>query len=121
MYKMEIHMMEQIELMELIAEQAIVVESDDSGYVDADDVIEALEIQDGTMFECVEDDILDSICNGNWTQAAKMMLDKFITPNVLVDYVSDYRYEQYEEAYEFFDLSSAVCITQLYETDRRVA
>ena len=119
LYRNEIVEMEQIELLEVIAAHALVVESDEEGWIDADDVIEALEVQEGTIFECAEDDILDSIYNGNWTEAAKMMWDKFVSPNALVDYVSDYRFEQYDEAYEWFDLSSAVCITELYH--QRVA
>lgn len=119
-YRNDIQEMEQIELMEVIALHALTVESDDEGWIDADDVIEALEQVEGTVYECVEADILDSIYNGNWTEAAKMMLDKFISPSTLVEYIEDYRYTEYEEAYEFFDLSSAVVITQLYEEQRRV-
>ena len=117
LYRNEITEMEQIELMELIAKYALRVESDSEGWIDTDDVIEALT---GIIYECPEDEILDSIYNGNWTQAAHQMLELYVTPSALVDYIEDYRFENYAEAYEFFDLSSAVCITQLYEQQRRV-
>ena len=117
LYRNEIQMMNDTELLELIAINALKVETTD--YIDTDEVIEALELTEGTIFECAEDEILDSIYNGNWTQAAKMMWDKFISPNALIDYINDYRFEQCAEAYEWFDLSSAVSITELYH--QRVA
>lgn len=119
-YRNEIHEMEQIELLELIAVNALAIDGDEDGWVDVDEVIEALEHQDGALHECAEDDIIDSIYNGNWSDAAKQMIEVHIPPSVLVDYITDYRYEQYEEAYAWFDLSSAVAITQLYEEQRRV-
>ena len=118
-YRNEIHEMTDEELMELLDENNIVTALE-IGEVDADDVIDLIEAEHGVIYESAEDDILDSIYNGNWSQAAEQMLEVHITPSGLVDYISDYRFEQYEEAYEFFDLSSAVCITQLYETQRRV-
>ena len=119
LYRNEIQMMNDTELLELIAKNALKVETTD--YIDTDEVIEALELTEGTIYECAEDEILDSIYNGNWTQAAHQMLELYVTPNGLVDYIEDYRFENCAEAYEFFDLSSAVCITQLYEEARRVA
>ncbi len=110
-YRNEIHEMEDIELLELIAKYALKVNTTD--YIDVDEIIEALEYTEGTIYESVEDDILDSIHNGNWTEASKMMWSKFISPNALIDYINDYRFEQYDEAYEWFNLSSAVSITEL--------
>ena len=118
LYRYEIQMMNDTELLELIAMNALKVETTD--YIDTDEVIEALELTEGTIFECAEDDILDSIYNGNWTDAAQQMLELNVSPNALTDYIEDYRFENCAEAYEFFDLSSAVCITQLYEQQRRV-
>lgn len=109
MYKNEIREMNEAELIELIAENNLTID-----YVDSDEVIELLEYEKGTIFECIEDDILDSIMNGNWTDAAKQMHEEYITPNGLVDYINDYRFEEYDEAYEWFNLDSAVAITELY-------
>ena len=82
MYRNEIVEMEQVELLELIAKDALIVESNEEGWIDTDDVIEALT---GIIYECAEDEILDSIYNGNWTQAAHQMLELYVTPNGLVD------------------------------------
>ena len=112
MYQNEIREMSETELQKLISDNNLTIE--DTDFIDADEIIELLEQEIGTIFECVEDDILDSIMNGNWTDAAEQMKENYITPHGLVDFVNDYRYEQYEEAYEFFDLSSVATITELY-------
>lgn len=112
MYKNEIRELDEAELLALISEHSLSIE--DEEFIDCEEVIELLEQENGTIFECIEDDILDTIMNGNWTDAANQMHEGYITPHGLIDYVNDYRYEQYEEAYEWFDLSSAATITELY-------
>lgn len=116
MYQNQIREMNKVELVEIITEYNLKIE--DPGFVDADEVIELLEYELGKVFESAEDDILDSIMNGNWTDAAKQMHDEYITPHGLVDYVNDYRFEVFDEAYAFFTLESAVSITELYNQIR---
>lgn len=111
MYKNDIRNMDDAQLQELIDEYALIT---DEEYFDCEEVIELLEEKIGTIFECIEDDILDSIRYGNWNDAAKVMHENYITPHALIDYIEDYRYEVYDDAYEWFDLSSAATITELY-------
>ena len=119
LYRNEINEMDGVELLALADRYNLVLEDRES--VDADEVIDLIEYYDCRVYESVEDDILDSIRNGNWTDAAKQMLESHITPNALIDYINDYRFEHYEEAYGWFDLSSAVSITELYHETRRVS
>ena len=90
-------------------------------YIDSNEVIELLEKEDGTIFESAEDDILDTIMNGNWNYAVEQMLEFSIYPDSLIDYIEDYRYEIFDEAYEWFTLESAVAITELFYKTRKVA
>ena len=117
LYRDVIQKMQRIQLLEIAEKYGLKIDDTDS--IDADETIELLENEQGTIFESVEDDILDSIKNGNWTDAAKQMIKDCITPHALIDYINDYRYEQYEEAYDWFDLESAVSITELYHELRR--
>ena len=117
MYQNKIREMDEAELMEVVESHKLVL--DDEDFIDADEIIELLEYQTGKIFESAEDDILDSIMNGNWTQAVEQMFENHIHPHGLVDYVNDYRFEQYDEAYEFFNLESAMCITELYSQMRK--
>ena len=119
LYKNEINQMDGVELLALADRYNLVLQDRES--VDADEVIDLIEYYDCRVYESVEDDILDSIRNGNWTDAAKQMLESHITPNALIDYINDYRFEHYEEAYEWFDLSSAVSIAELYHELKRVS
>ena len=111
LYKDEINNMGKEQLWEVLKSKKIDCELKQ---LDSDDVIELLEYHEGKVYESVEDDILDTIFNGNWTDGAKQMVQNHITPNALVDYIENYRFENIQEAYEWFDLSSAVAITQLY-------
>ena len=117
MYQNEIREMNESELLKLLSTNGWSVK--DENYIDADEVIEIMELEQGRVFESAEDDILDSILNGNWTQAVEQMFENYISPHGLVDYVSDYRFEVSDESYEFFDMESAVSITELYSTMRR--
>ena len=119
MYKNEINEMDQTELEALVASSGLDI--DITEYIDCDEVIEALERNQGTIFESAEDDILDTIMNGNWTCAVEQMDDMNIWPSSLIDYIEDYRYEVYDEAYEWFTLESAVAITELFYKTRKVA
>ena len=114
-YRTEIEGANRRELIEVIEAYALGID-----YYEVADTYELREYTldkleaENNLYECAEDDILDTINNGNWTDAAKQMHENYITPHGLVDYVNDYRYEQYDEAYEHFDLSSAATITELY-------
>jgi hypothetical protein len=114
-YRTEIEGANRRELVELIEAYALGID-----YHEVDDTYELREYTmdklaaENNLYECVEDDILDTINNGNWSDAAKQMHDNYITPHGLIDYVDDYRYEQFDEAYDFFDLGSAATITELY-------
>ena len=118
-YRNEIETASRKELIELVEEHALGIDY----HIEADEdelreyVLDALE-RENLLYLSVEDDILDTIMNGNWTQAVEQMLENYITPHGLVDYVQDYRYEEFEEAYEFFNLESAVSITDLYSQMR---
>ena len=112
MYQNEIKEMDREELAQIIEEYSLKIE--DTEFIDCDEVIELLEQEQGKLFKCPEDDILDTILNGNWTDASKQMHEMYITPHGLVDYINDYRFEEYEEAYDWFTLESAVSITELY-------
>ena len=119
-YRTEIETASRRELIELIETCALGID-----YHEEPDVCELREFvmdkleSENSLYLCAEDDVLDSIMNGNWTQAVEQMLEVYITPNGLVDYINDYRFEEYEDAYEFFDLSSAVSITELYNQMRK--
>ncbi|WP_373033817.1 hypothetical protein [Sulfurovum sp.] len=117
MYQNEIREMDEAELMEVVESHKLTL--DDENFIDADEVIELLEHEIGKIFESAEDDILDSIMNGNWAQAVEQMFQNHIHPHGLVDYINDYRFEQYDGAYEFFTLESAVSITELYNQMRK--
>ena len=119
LYRNEILEMDEGELLELVAEHGLQLE--DLDFIDADEIIELMEIKDGHIFESAEDDVLNTICSGNWNDGAKQMLEHHITPDSLVDYINDYRYEQYEEAFEWFNLSSAVAITDVYHMAKATA
>ena len=58
--------------------------------------------------------ILESIRNGNWSQAALMMVDGYVRPAELVDYIDDCRFEEGPDRYEWFTLGHAVSITEMY-------
>ena len=89
--------------------------------LDPDEIIELLEDIIGRLYGCAEDDILDSIYNGNWTAAAREMVAQHIEPSRLIDYIEDYRFEVDPDAYDWFSLESAVAITELYHQERYVA
>ena len=119
LYKNQIREMDESELLELLRVNDWTLR--DADYVDADEVIEIMELEQGTVYESAEDDVLDTIMNGNWTYAVEQMLDLSIYPDSLIDYIQDYRFEVYDEAYEWFTLESAVAITELFYKTRKVA
>jgi hypothetical protein len=118
-YRTEIETASRLELIELIESYALGIDYySENLYELREYTLDALE-RENNLFESAEDDILDTIMNGNWTDAAKQMHENYITPHGLVDYVNDYRYEEFDSAYEFFDLESAVSITELYNQMRK--
>ena len=72
MYQNEIREMTEPELQELLSSNGWSVK--DADIIDADEVIEIMQIEDGTVYESAEDDILDTIMNGNWSYAVEQML-----------------------------------------------
>ena len=119
MYQNQVRELTENELREFIEENKLILR--DPEYLSDDEVIEVYEKEVDHMFESAEDDILDTICNGNWSYAVEQMLDMNVYPDSLVDYINDYRYEVFEEAYEWFTLESAVAITELFYRSRKVA
>ena len=119
-YRTEIETASRRELIEIIEAFALGIDyhAEPDVYELREYTLDALE-RENNLYESAEDDILDSIMNGNWTQAVEQMFENHIHPHGLVDYVNDYRYEQYDEAYEFFNLESAVSITELYNQMRQ--
>ena len=118
MYQNQIREMTENELREFIEDNKLILR--DLEYLSDDEVIEVYEREVDRMFESAEDDILDSICNGNWSYAVEQMLDLNVYPDSLVDYIEEYRYEVFEEAYVWFTLDSAVAITELFYRARKV-
>ena len=119
LYKNTILEMEQAELLTLVTTHTLKL--DDPDFLDPDEIIELLEDKDGRMFDSPEDDVLNTIYYGNWNGGAKQMLNNCITPDSLVDYINDFRYDKNEEGYEFFDLSSAVAITDVYHMQKALS
>lgn len=63
------------------------------------------------------DYIIEQFYNGNWNDGVKSMLDVYVTPNNLVDYIECIREEMGSDVYSFMDNSSFVTITQIYYTN----
>jgi hypothetical protein len=119
MYQNQIREMTETELREFVKNNKLTLS--DPEYLSDDEVIEVYESEVERMFESAEDDILDTIMNGNWSYAVDQMLDLSVYPDSLVDYIENYRYEVYDEAYDWFTLDSAVAITELFYRTRKVA
>ena len=108
-YKNEIDSMNDAELLELLEAKGIEQHIEEDRTFDSDYIIELIEYHEGTVFDCREADILDSIRNGNWTDAVEQMQDTdegYLFPSAISDYIENYRYEMSEEAYSWFDLGS---------------
>ena len=118
-YQSTVRQMDNKELMYILKSYALVL--DDTDPIDVDELIEAYEYEHGTMFESKEDDILDTIMNGNWSDAVEQMLESNVTPSGLVDYIEEYREELGAEYYNWFTLDSAVAITELFYRTRNAA
>jgi len=118
MYQNEVREMTENELLEFMENNGWKSTED---FIDAELVIGIYELENGTMFESAEDDILDTICKGNWSYAVEQMDDLNVWPDGLIDYIEDYRYEVYDEAYDWFKLEHAVVITEMFYKTRKVA
>ena len=66
--------------------------------------------EDGLWLETVEEDILDSIANGNWNDAGKQMNKEFITVYNLIDFIEEYNEMVGYRAFEWFDLTSVASL-----------
>jgi len=116
LYRKDLYNMSQDKLKEIIVLNDLSI--DIENYIQADEVIEKYEDNISTIFETIEDDILDDVYNGNWTDGTNKMLKNFINPNELMNYIEELREEQGDEAYSFFTLSSASALTSLYYQQR---
>ncbi len=72
------------------------------------------------LFECAEDDILDTFINGGYTMGAEQMLEHDINPNRLVNWLLDQREEYGEVYYTDIDLSAVVSIVGRYNEVRNL-
>lgn len=127
LYRNDIYEMDSDELLEALNNYNIVtaMETDE---LQPEDVIELIEAEQGFLFMCVEDDILDTIRNGNWTNAVEQMMDTntgYMFPSQIADYISDERFCGDPDAFEWFDLGSMSALCDVFysarETERRVA
>ena len=85
------------------------------------EVLDFIEEQEG-LFECAEDDILDTFTNGAYTMGANQMLEASINPNELMTWLEDLRRENAEIApYSNIGLLEVVSITESYNTAREEA
>ena len=127
-YRNEIEMMDDTELLELLEAKGLESHVDEDRSFDYDYVIELIEYHEGEVFDCKEHDVLDSIRNGNWSDAVEQMMDSdsgYMFPSQVADYIEDQRFEVDESMFEWFDLGSmsALCDTfySKRESERRVA
>ena len=127
LYRNDIYEMDSDELMEALENYNIVtaLEADE---LEPEEVIELIEVEHGHLFMRVEDDILDTIYNGNWTDAVEQMMDTstgYMFPSQIADYIEDVRFEEDPDTFGWFELShmSALCdvFYSARETQRRVA
>ena len=108
MYRDDINNIEtKQEVLDLIEEEGITdldltIELDEL----KESLIEALE-DNGYWIETAQDDILDSVYNGNWNEGAKIMLDEHISIYNLIDFI-----EESELDYEWFDLTHVASLME---------
>jgi len=126
-YTNEIYEMDITELLEAL-ENYNVVTALEEDELEPEGVIELIQQEQGFLFTCIEDDILDSIYNGNWSDAVEQMMDTdtgYMFPSQIADYIEDQRFEVDESCFEWFNLGSmsALCDTfySKRESERRVA
>jgi len=77
------------------------------------ELIEHLEDR-GDWIDTAEEDALDSVYNGNWTEGAQIMKDNYISITNLIDYIEAKEDEGAD--YDWFDRGSAVALNS--ELDR---
>lgn len=81
------------------------------------EAFELIEEQGIALFDSLEDDILDSLYNGNWSYGAEQMLEEHINPQDIANYIEEAR-EEIEEAYSWFDLSHMTALCSVYYSAR---
>ena len=84
---------------------------------DHDDVCEHISYNEG-LFDCVEDDILDTFCNGTYSFGANQMLENNIQPRELITWLTDQREERGEAYYANIDLEAVIGIVESYNEAR---
>jgi len=103
MYRNEINEATKVELINEIKSNSYDVEYKDIELEELrESLIEELE-SNGDWIETIEDDILDSICNGNWNEGAKLMLEESISIFNLIDFVEEISEELGYNVYSWFD------------------
>jgi len=119
MYRDEINKLNKLELIDLIEYEALTnlldITADHTEDETRDKLVEALQ-DHGEWIENVYQDILDSLVNGNWNEGGKLMLEEYITPNELVDYINDYNEEMGYNMYQWFDMHSVIGICNTLTT-----
>ena len=127
LYRNDIYEMDSDELMEAL-ENYNVITALEVDELEPEDVIELIEAEQGHLYLCEEDDILDTIYNGNWTSAVEQMMDTdtgYMFPSQIADYIADERYCSDSDAFEWFDLRSMSALCDVFysarEAQRRVA
>ena len=120
LYRTELETASRRELIALIEAYALGIDYhiEDDVYELREYTLDALEREGQTIFEAVEDDILDDLCNGNWTDGVHRMREHSITPNSLINWIEEQREELGEDYHSHFDLGSAVAVTELYNRER---
>ena len=111
MYRDDINNIEtKQEVLDLIEEENLTNWLDLDEDIELDDIkpllIEALE-DNGYWIETAQDDILDSVYNGNWNEGAKIMLDEHISIYNLIEFI-----EESELDYEWFDLTQLASLME---------
>ena len=80
---------------------------------DHDEVCDYVREQSG-LFDCIEDDILDTFRNGTYSFGATQMIENNIQPRELIAWLTDQREERGEAYYADIDLLTVISITESY-------
>jgi len=122
MYRADINKLDKLELLALIDNEGFTNLLDITAEHTEDETREALveALQDhGEWIEDVYQDILDSLVNGNWNEGGKLMLEEYITPTELVNYIEDYNEEVGYNMYQWFDMHSVIGLCGTLELLKR--
>ncbi len=112
MYRDTIQNMNETELSNLKARLDINQEAE------ADEVCEFIADREG-LFECIEDDILDTFTNGSYSFGGVQMLEANIQPRELIAWLEDQREERGEAYFDNIDLEAVISIVESYNEARK--